>query len=182
MVAGLFAQHDVWTGECRNPSRWNRKGYYEGVWLKGLLLEHAGRLVNNCEIAEPNPDFRRDAVQTIREAGYEGGPWLAKHSTLYWRLWSDFEPVWISVRRALHEIRDSCEASGHISNLDSIPLHIKQARKLRQKVQVHEVWSQRLVEGDYGPILPAFAEAGVEFQPEVAEDWIEEELWGARGT
>lgn len=179
MTAGLFARHGCWTGECRKPNRHNPKGFFENLELKKILLKRAGAIVHEGRVAEYHPGFAKDINNLLVSQGYEGGPWLMKHSALYWKLWQDFYPIWVVCWRDPVSIVQSGMKSGYFAGgktekalMERIALHHEEMRN----IEGHHVDTQKVAFGDFSSIRPAIEEIG-EFNEELAAKFVDRSHW-----
>jgi hypothetical protein len=177
MTAGLFAQHGVWVGPCKDGDSKNPKGYYESLPFKELLISKCGRIVHAGQLARPIPRWTEHVHSILARNGYDGGPWLVKHSAMYWPVWRDFRPIWVCCRRDPRAIERSGKASGYLTKPQAIQPHIKQMEHLRDQHGAHEVWPETFVNGDFSALVPAFEEAGLTFNHQIAEAFVEPSAW-----
>jgi len=179
LTAGLFAQHGVWTGPCRPADKHNPHGYYESEPFKRALIDGCGAVVNAGVAAKPVPGWTETVHAILAKHGYNGGPWLVKHSAMYWPVWRDFRPIWVCCRRDRDAIAASGKATGYLARADAIQPHIEAMEHLRDQHGAHEVWPEAFVRGDFSAVEPAFAEAGVMFDRDRALSFVDPELWHA---
>ena len=43
LVAGIFAKHGVWTGNCHPGNKYNPEGYFENIAIQRAMQNHFGR-------------------------------------------------------------------------------------------------------------------------------------------
>jgi hypothetical protein len=186
MVAGLFAAHGVWTGECGDTaSAWNPKGLFENVSIKKLLLDRYGptpSLLGEMTIAdEPPAKFAREVADVLDSDGYRGGAWLVKISGLRCRAFHDFNPIYVTVRRAGHAILQSfvrCSGGHHKWGDLEYGLGYQTAvLDSRERQGALRIDSELLIAREYAQIGDVFARCGVPFKSSIADRWIERELW-----
>lgn len=183
LTAGLFAQHGAWVGHCREGDGRNARGYFENEALKRELIDVAGRLDVNPRIPglTPTGEWRDRVLSILHREGYTGGPWLFKHGALYAPLWMrDFDPVFVCCFRA----HDDVIASGTtIGMMDariaprSIEIHQQYMQRLVDEHDAHKVWPEEFVQHRWTALIEAFAEAGLAFDHEIAEDFVDPKLW-----
>lgn len=182
MTAGLFARHGVFFGNCGGPNQNNTKGNWENGWMKRGLKSPSGR---------PNgwPDSWFDRM---REEGWNGqAPWGLKAVAVHWPIMRQLEPdVVVLCYRPKPNILDSCERFGSGFKFSRkyrdpmIDMHwaLMETIRLDYPGTVVEVNTPDLVKGDYDSIRPAFDALGVEFDEEVAGEWIDPALFTTRRT
>lgn len=175
MVAGLFAAHGVFFGDCGGPNERNEKGNFENRWLKQKLKE--GGIPNGWE-------GWRDHLK--EEGWHEDMPWGLKAVAVHWpTLRGLFPSVVVNVYRPKKDIIASCEAGWtgwkyeerHRSEMIEAHWRIMETIKLDYPGTVVDVDSPDLIRGEYDAILPAFEALDVEFSAETADTWIEADLW-----
>lgn len=176
MVAGLFARHGVFTGNCKEADERNRKGFFEHVGFTSLVLELYGKgIVSKGIPVNPHPGLKRRLLEMIDKEGYEFGPWLIKHAPVYYPIWGDFEPKFIFVRRDTESITRSAEGVGWRTT------HIAGGQELlsawAHKHKAPQVLSNELIRGNYISIQKAFEYCGLTFDEHIAADFIEPALW-----
>jgi len=170
MTAGLFAKHGVWVGPYRDGDSHNRKGYFESLPFKRALIKHCGRIVKAGQLADKVPGWREIAERILYQNGYTGGPWLVKHSAMYLPVWHEFRPRFVCVRRADSGMRASEKATGMRAD-------IKAHKAVMDAVDGIDVFTDELIAGEYGSIERAFDYCGIEFDPAIADDFIDPSLW-----
>lgn len=177
MTAGLFAQHGCWTGRCKPADEHNARGYYENLDLKRELLQRWGRLKKRGEFAEPAPDFRPAVEAILTGSGYDGGPWVVKHGSLYWPAWDDFDPTFVCVYRQPESIMASAREFGAYMTREAICLTHGAMEWAIQHAGGIRVDAERLIAGDYTQVERAFHAADLGFDPRIADGWIDGQLW-----
>lgn len=187
LTANIFARHGVWTGECIPADRRNRGGYFENVAVKRAVRERIDdpQRVLSQEVG-PQNWFRPFMEKTLASEGYAGGPWLVKHSALYWRLWDDFAPKWVLPRRDLGEVFRSLRKADFASYATDAEL--KDALKRIDRMVEHlrddhggvEIDMARLVGGDRGQMIEALKHCGIDPDPEIVARVVRPEHWHGR--
>lgn len=118
LTARIFAEHGAWVGECEGPSKANPDGFYENLAIKSWVQRNVDPKDRSKILSQEHPlhpDFRTFLMATLKKESYQGGPWLVKHSVLYWRLWDQFSPRFVLPRRNLAEVFQSIRAAGYSS-------------------------------------------------------------------
>lgn len=103
-------------------------------------------------------------------------PWLVKHSALYYKVWNDFNPLWVKVRRCTQAVQES----GRRSGLNPGGFVEKYIEAMNQ-VEGFEVWPERFVEGDFSALYPIFDEMKIEFCEQIANALVDKNHWHYRG-
>lgn len=187
MTAGIFAQHGVWTGRCRGPDpKINAKGFFENSAIKHALIRRYGKLtLARRETAferEPDvdldPHFRNDVESILLAEGYAGGPWLFKFSALYWPAFAAFDPIYVGVRR-----EGVVEANLTRQEMFGTP----DRERVERMVALHDaaidetgcpvVMTDDVVAGDFSSLERAFAHCEIDFDPSIALDFVDPDLW-----
>jgi len=173
MVAGLFAEHGVFFGECAGPSRINAKGFFENRWLKRTM--HAASQGEDW----PDPWFDR-----LLAEGWDGHTtWGAKLMPKWWPHVRPMAPtVIVRCYRDADAVLASSRAVGWKRSHETIieRHHLMDAIYSEARDDGACVWSiytPDLVAGMYDTIEPAFDALGLAFHTPVARAWIDPRLW-----
>lgn len=178
MTAGIFAHHGVWVGPYRQGDQYNAKGYFESTPFKHLLLKHAGTVVKDARIAKPVDGWREMAKKTVKANGYSGGPWLVKHTALYYRLWHEFtEARYICVRRDLDGVYKSWRKTGMVRNMATADVHLKAMDDINTRLGGVDVYTDEVVRGNYSSLEKAFDYCGLSFDSTIADSFVDPSLW-----
>lgn len=172
MTAGIFSQHGVWTGRCREGSPHNPKGYFENLDVKQFLVDHFGKLEAAAKKLCYSYKFE-DMVLALEPTD----PWLVKHSALYWEVWSDFNPKFLFVRRDPESVFQSNKDCGFGTSREIIELHGKVMDTVEKRHGGCNIYTDSLVQGDYTSLEEAFAYCEIDFDPQIAEDFINPNFW-----
>ena len=179
MVAGIFAEHGVFIGECKAANEQiNARGFYEHIGFTELLTNYYGRgLVSRGEEVEPMPGFREEILELMVRDGYKGGPWLIKHATVYHKIWEEFNPRFILVRRNSDSILQSTKSVRWKSNINVV-------RKGQEVLDRYsdcrcgvEVSSEKIIQGDYEELHNAFAHCGLVLDEKIVKEFVDPSLW-----
>ncbi len=180
LTASIFAAHGVWVGRCKPPGKHNQRGFFENLDAKERLIARCGRIVHRGELA-PHLDrgvWAGDVDRILRHARYEGGPWLIKHSAMYWPVWVvDFDPLFVCCFRDYESIAASGQDSGLLTNRRAIRPHHATMTRLIHDGRGVRVDPERFVAGDFGQLAEAFRRAGLAFDEELARSCVDPELW-----
>lgn len=166
MTAGLLAQHGVWTGPCRKADKFNPKGYFENQELAALRF---------CDAP------REDVESLLEKQGYNGGPWLVKHSLTDWYYWKVFNPLFVLCHRP------ASSSAASLVNYD--PSESYKWRKRRADkdylIMLHiyrshdciRVNTNDVIGGDYTAIKELCERFELPFSVELADDFVDPTLW-----
>lgn len=183
LTAGILAEHGVWTGRCMQPDDRNARGYFENLDIKAGLIEIFGRLVNEGRLApHPPKDLWASYVEyALRAGNYAGGPWLVKHSAMYYPAWErDFDPIYVCCFRDPESIAASGKATGLLDKRQAIHRHHATMKHLVTHRGAFSVWPHWFLEGEFAPLERAFEAAGVPFDRAIAERFVDPSLWHYR--
>jgi hypothetical protein len=174
MIAGLFAQLGCWSGTCRGPRAENPKGFWENQILKRLILSEVGRGHTSRGELAPVPDGWRDLWHKhLVEDGYAGGPWMVKHSAVYYKLWEGFDPIYVVCWRDRESILRSW-SSTYGGSMASIDRH----HAIMHHIPGHAVSTPALIAGEHPQaLIDASKEAGLEWDDKIYRDWIDPNSW-----
>lgn len=114
MVAGIFAEHDVWVGKCTEDHYVH--GTYENREIKRIVHETCGR--DFLAPVQHWPSIREDVQKVLIQEQYTHGPWLFKQGAQYHTVWADMSPSFIFIRRPIADILASYERSGWLDFYD----------------------------------------------------------------
>lgn len=187
MVTGVLALHGAWTGDCVGPNaRRDPRGYWENRAIK-----KAGE-----RALPPRPDGRElppipgwgDTVRAIlRREGYVDGPWVVKHFAPFWRSWDTLAPTWILPRRDPEDVFRSTQRAGFWRWLsddqlrEAIGAQVAVLDYLRDARGGIEVDADAVTRGDRTSLARAVEGAGLNYDDEVAETFIDPRFWGRKG-
>ena len=177
MTAGLFAKHGVWVGPYRKGDSRNAKGYYESAPFKQSLVDNCGRLAPDGKLAKPVEGWRNIAELLLDDHGYKGGPWLVKHSAMYYPVWHEFSPQYICVRRDLRAVEQSGKATGYFRNSAAIEPHVEALDYVRDNLGGVDVFTDEIVQGNYSSLQPAFDACGLKMDESIVRDFVDPTLW-----
>lgn len=182
MVAGIFAAHGCWTGELKPPDEDHPRGIFENRALYELLHRLGGEIgpqkAMRGELAGADPRFKDSVLGILDEQEYNGGPWMMKHGSEWWRMWDDFDPTFVVTYRARRPTWQAWEEHRGVLRGSKVALDTYRAAN-QQVIDAggHEVDPRTIAQGRYDTLLPAFEEAGIEFKAEVADTIVVPEQW-----
>lgn len=162
LVAGIFAEHGVWTGDCLAPNKWNPRGYFENALIKNELLRRYGRPFLG-PVPEPNKEFERKVRHIQSNQGYTDGPWLFKTGAVFHKLFEPFKPTFIKVWRDKNSILASyqrCRFLSRYSN-EEIEQIIDFQQSIMTEIPGPNIFTKEMVLGNHFGIFNALKEAGL---------------------
>lgn len=181
------------------PNSSNKKGMFENSkiretlvkpYLRSIKVDPLGQfpLPDTAELPIPI-DWHTGVEKIMKEDGYKDGPWFYKGAKmcLTWPIWHIAYPKakWIIVRRPKQDIINSCLRTPFMKayhNSDGwgkwVDHHLRCFEEMhRAGMDIHEVWSDLLVGGNYGELQTAIEYCGLEFNKQAIRDFITPELY-----
>jgi len=180
MTAGIFAKHGVWVGPYQAGDKTNARGHFECLPIKREIVKAAGKLVEAGTLARPVDGWRHRVEAIIAAHGYNCGPWMVKHSAMYYPLWHEFNSRFVCVRRSVAAVKESGKRTGYLTNPEAIPAHTKAMDHVRDHLGGVDVFTDELVAGNYSSLERAFDNCLIDFDPAIADDFIDPSLWHYR--
>lgn len=159
MTAGCLALHGFWLGRCFDADQWNAKGYFENAGVNTLHYKYGGPAVSTGRHVRPDPRFAEEVRELMRAEGYWGGPWLVKHSAIYWRHYIPFNPVWVCVYRDMEACWRSQQRSMKRVSVYALWRHFEELDELC-RLGGHRVDAERLWDGDFSQLAPPLEAVG----------------------
>jgi len=178
LTAGIFAKHGVWCGGCRSGTDLNPKGFYEHTRIKKLLKVSHG--VDLRKVKEFKAGFREKVEEILESENYTEGPWLVKHSALYYKAWDEFNPIFVKVRRPTEAAyKANIRINLHRGRYDdkTIKEIIQLHNNVMDTIEGPEVYTQDVVHGDFSSIINALEYCGIEAKVDIIEDFVEPSYW-----
>jgi len=204
MTAGIVNLCRAWGGNLAGPNRHNAKGMFENraivnTVLKPFLVSIGAdpmgqKPLPDMEIvaaAAPiiGPKWRRRIEDIFTEQGYPGGTWWYKgvKMCLVWPVWATAFPgtKYMIVRRDREEIARSClrtsfmrAYSGMEGWLGWIAEHERRFEEMREAdLDIREVWSRRIVEGDLSEIRSVIDWLSLDFNEDAIREFVDPKLY-----
>ena len=206
MVAGIVNLCGAFGGELAGPTKFNKKGMFENNEIREKIVKPF-LLNLNCDpmgqkplpetfqvkkfLSEGyDPGILRDAVlEVIRKQGGDNRIWFYKGAKmcLLWPVWDAAFPgaKWIIVRRDVEDIISSCLRTGFMRAytrrsgwLMWVAAHeTKFEEMIFSKLDIMEVWPQRMINGDFSEMQIVLNHLGLEWDKEKVLDFIDYRLW-----
>jgi len=170
LTAGIFRDHGVWFGECRDYHEFAPTGACENLRMKRILKSFAGPIVSPGIECPPFPDFGEKIKAVMNDQEYDGGPCAFKHSAMYHAVWDFCKPYFICCRRGKEAVMASGKRSTMFAaNGESWDRH----QEVMDKVVGVNVYGDRYFEGDWSDLQTAFEFCGLEFDVNIAEKLLD---------
>lgn len=195
-LAGLLAQHGVWSGETIQADEDNKKGYYENRQIVDILKQMIKRNGRRARMdATPIHEFqyRPDVRSAILEVVDGQDQWLFKDGKLLlvWPLFMEAFPeaIWILTKRSKKAIVASLRRTRTWSR------RIRKAgysdRNLHRMVDTLRAQQRQVADAvkrscwiDTDALIQSEEAAkdfieycGLEFTPQVYHRWVDPEIW-----
>ena len=182
LTAEVFRRLGCWVGNVtsQTENRAIRAGILKPILRENGMDDLALRSFTDAEEGDPKM-LRRGVERTLREQGYEGGPWLYKDCKLVfcWRLWVRAFPeaTWATVWRTPAGIRSSMERWGLANRVDFDPdevirEHHERARKIKR---AWSVFPAHLRDGDPAEYRRVAWAYGLKWRERVALETVDPE-------
>ena len=172
LIASIFAAHGVWVGTSRPSDEGNPEGYFENI----MLSEVRYRMGHGDGLS-------KDLVHQLLESdGYEGGPWLVKHSPPTWRAWRQFSPKWILIKRNPVKLLESRIKCGQWDmTREEHEIAIATDLVVMDGIEFHysglEIWTDKLFSGCWSELEDAFEYCGLTLDVDKVKRILKPSLW-----
>jgi len=166
----LFHAHGCWVGNYKAGDKNNPKGYFENRDFKKALIDSVGRdCVHKGFLCRQVAGWEDITRNILESTGYEGGPWVVKHSVMYWPVWKDMDPFLVSIRRGAGAIAASCKETGYLQNMEAIKAHIDELDRIEEDHGAYRIDTDKYFKGDWAQLDSVMSAAGLVFDKELAE-------------
>lgn len=164
MVAGIFAKHGVFFGNCRPADKYNPKGYYENITISNLIRNR--EMIDKYKITD-----------ILKNEGYNGGPWAVKHSIGAIKYWEkDIKPKIIHCKRPINPTFQSYKKFFSI-NFNNFKYFYNNCDRLAKSLDSITVQTDAIVKGNYSSLIKAFKYCNLEFDKKIVDSFIETKYW-----
>ena len=201
LVAGILNLCGAYIGGTSGPTRYNKKGQFEnGEIRKNIVKPYIKGMGYDPMCQNPLPDINKLALFDMRSRvldamvnqEYEGGHWMYKcpKMCLIWPVWNEAFPgaKWIIVRRDTDDIIDSCLNTQFMRAYRDrkgwrkwVDVHVERFHEMKNVgLDVHEIWSWKVVAGDYREIREAVIDCGLEWNESAVRDFVSPELYHSK--
>jgi hypothetical protein len=198
LVAGIIHKCRAFGGVMTGPTRHNRKGQFENQAIRNTITKPALRAAGYDPLGQRplpvrerwmnDPNWRERVEAVMVHEGYQDGPWFYKGAKmcLFWWEWAAAfsEATWVIVRRPDAEIIQSCLRTGFMRAYQDaagwqkwVDVHkVRWAEMKAAGLNVHEVQSSRIVDGDLEEIRAVVERAGLTWNEAVVQEFIDPRL------
>jgi hypothetical protein len=203
MTAGIFAKCGAFGGKLLGGDDNNPRGYFENLEIrenitKPLIVELGGDRVGQSnppsperlKFTEEQGKRLRDRMNSVMQShGYTKRPWFYKGAKmcLMWPLYHLAYPKahWIIVRRPDDQIIDSCLNTNFMRGRNTregwhqwIDHHKARWWDMQEAgLDIQQVWTPDIVNGDYSAISQAVKLCGLEFNQAEVDKFVEPKFW-----
>ncbi len=203
MIAGIVDLCGAFGGATSGPTPYNAKGMFENETLRNKIIKPYLAHVLGVDpmgqsplptpsLIKTNPypnDLRKEVLAVFRHEGLEPNQsWYYKGAKmmLIWEIWRDAFPQaqWLVVRRPDDQIIQSCEnarfmrkRSGKEGWQDWIDHHKRRWKEMHLAVNYREVWSDRVVTGDFAEIKSAIEDFGLKWKETTVRNFVDPSLY-----
>jgi hypothetical protein len=206
MTAGVINLCGAWGGVMSGPTIHNKKGMFENNALRAMNKDFLTKM--RCDPLGQRPlpkinvvmsyamsnfqDWRREVLNNLKKQGQkEDRSWFYKGAKmcLLWPMWylSFQKAHWIIVRRKKEDIIRSCMKTGFMRKCDGpkgwdswVDEHLRRFKEMKNAgLNIHEVWPQHMVSGDFSEIRSVVENLGLKWNREKVTEFITPALWSA---
>ena len=205
LVAGIIDRCGAWGGNLNRPNRWNPHGPHENRMMRERIIKRVLREMKVDTLGQhPLPDIgkvrqlaaegrgkrmREDYLQELIGQGYPGGAWYHKGAKLC-LIWPVVQAAfpharWVFVRRPTDRIVASCLRTPFMSRFrdeagwyEWVMVHLQRLDEMTAAgLQVKELWSSKIIEGDLGQAMEVVAWLGLGWNATAVSKWIDPKVW-----
>lgn len=176
MLAGIFAEHNVWTGSVHSIQTYPNPTY-ENKLIKSYIKNKHG--YPDYPI-KPDKNFRDYLFNVVKPP--ENTIWLWKGGVFVWPMWEGVfdNPKFLFPQRPRQYILESLKRRG--KTIDSYRIALTQRKldyidELYNKYGGVKVQSEELIKGNYKTLEEAFDYCGLSFDFRVADKFIKPKYW-----
>ena len=175
LTAGLLDKHGVFGGKTIPGNANNPKGFFEHRDIREHIVKTHLKLLGADDMGQnplPNyfladPELRTKVISIMKRDG------LQAHQTFYykgaklcliWKTWQEAFPnaKWIIVRRPDEQIISSCNRTHFMfkrKDWDNwLDFHKEMFYSMKEECDCREVWTNKLIDGDYTEIKEVLPE------------------------
>lgn len=207
IVAGIVNICGAQGGVLSGPTKYNKKGMFENTAIRETLVKPFLLNLGCDPMGQkPLPEtwqvkkfldsgynvniFKNAFLEVFQKQNCDlDFSWFYKEAKmcLFWGLWKEIFPnaKWIIVRRNVEDIVLSCLRTGFMRAytrrsgwLRWVAEHeIKFEEMIHNKMDVHEVWPQRIINGDMAEIHAVINYLGLHWVPTKVTNFVDQSLW-----
>lgn len=201
MVAGIINLCGIFGGIMSGPTPNNKKGMFENARIRNEVVKQYLISIGSDPLGQkplppdiytgfPIPDLRNRILEILDGQGRNGKRWFYKGAKmcLIWKHWHDAFPEaqWIIVRRPDEQIADSCMRASFMRAYHDvsgwmkwIEYHKRRWEEMKKSADCTEIWSDRIVKGDFSELKKALAHLDLEWTDRVI-DFVEPVLYNIK--
>jgi len=204
LVAGSIFRCGAWGGELAGSTSSNKRGMYENTYIRNHIIKPFLKSLGLDPMGQRDlPDtsmflpvsselaliWRNKILTVIKDQEYKKGPWFYKGAKmcLFWPVWHAAFPnaKWIIVRRDPDSIVASCLKAPFMRTyktpsgwLGWVAKHEEKFEEmLNARLNIYEVWPQRMINGDYAQMQIAVNGVGLGWKFDEVQKFVEPSLW-----
>lgn len=210
LIAGIVNLCGAFGGQLAAATRLNQKGMFENSEIRNRIVKRFLKSIGADPLGQnPLPDrnrvskiaeepgkaraWRDRILNVLRDQGYQQGTWFYKGAKmcLVWPLWHAAFPNarWIIVRRLDADIIASCRHSSFMSKCRGrngwqgwIDEHKRCFEEMHDSnLDITEVWSENIVNGDFGNLHSVIEKAGLCWNENAVKDFVDPNLFRQQG-
>jgi len=199
ITAGIIEFCGAFGGDVTGPTPHNKKGQFENKTVRDKIVKPYLRSIGADPLGQhpvPNTNnlkidiyWQSRLIETMKQQGYRNGDWFYKGAKmcLFWPQWHFAFPKarWVIVRRDDDEIAESCMKTGFMRSYKNksgwqkwIDHHKQCFQEMKEAgLNTVEVWPSKVVRGDFTEMKEAITHIGLQWKPDVIQDFIDPRLW-----
>jgi len=173
LTSGIFRDHGVWFGRCKEYHEYCPTGSCENMEVKKILKNYKKGAVAKGNIVEPIPDFMNLVKDIMEKENYNGGPYAFKHSAVFYKQWPD-EAKFICCRRPKEAVVASGKRTGmYAANPESWDVHQQIMDDLVKSGKGVNVYGEEYFKGEWSQLKDAFSFCELDFDQAIAESLLD---------
>lgn len=202
MTAGILSVLGAWGGEMSGPTKHNRKGMFENAEIRSIVklylhlcnVDPKGQYpLPNINDLRPIANWKNRITGIMERQGCPFDSWFYKGAKmcLIWPIWHNAFPKakWIIVRRSDDDIVYSCMRTGFMNNHSTekgwhswVDHHKENFKQMHEAgLQIKELWPSKFVEGDYTELKEVMEWAGLPWNEESINAFVDKKLFHRGG-
>jgi hypothetical protein len=166
LISGLFCLHGVFFGHCREADTHNPKGYFENKKISALKRRKPYNHIF----------YRREIYKILVSDGYAGEMWGVKFLPESIHMWNNFNPTFICCRRNL-EPNYKSYSKFFTKTSNKFQAYYHKMHLAMDKISIFDIHTSKVVAGNFSELKKAIEYVGLEFNPELTNDFINKDYW-----
>lgn len=130
LVCHILYRHGVWTGKSKPPDDYNPIPYHENSDIHRIIKRNVEKVYDTLEVAKID-NFKEICLQVLQKQNYQT-PWLIKVDAFNWKLFEDFNPIYLKLYRNPDDILKSIQRTPFMRR------HGYSAARWREIIQGHQ--------------------------------------------